>query len=907
MANEEHLLNIVARGMDEVSGPFGKVASSVGGLGSVAKSVATGGLAILAAGVAAIGVGVLATGKAVLGFSQDTSNAMKQFGAQTGLAGAELDAMKESAKNVWAEGFGDNIGEVIDDMATVRLAFGETGDELEASTQRAITLSNVLGIDVVESTAVAASMMASYGITSEEAFDIMLTGSQVGLDRMGDLSDTLNEYSGDFDRLGFTAEQTLSILNAGLEEGAFNTDVIADGFREFGIRMSEGGDGVREAIEGMGLSFDDMQARVASGGAQWGDFSAEIAAGLLSIDDELARNAAGVEIYGTKWEDIGGDVFLAASMATEGIEAMTGATDDAADAMATGIGPALERLKRGAIEAISDQLTPILDSLGEWVSERAPKAIEFLEEKWSRFWPKAKDSVMEFWGDLRPRIDNVVSWLRENIPAGIAILRSVWDSFWSRASGIASGAWGIIQPVLSTVRTWMSTNIPLAVDFLRGKWNAFWPAAVGVASGFWSVVQPVLQSVSSWLREKVPLAIGWLGDRWNAFWPIAKNAVDGFWSGTLKVLTTVVSWLREKVPAAVAWLRDGWAEFWPVARDVVLSFWERIEPGLTNVRDWIREKVPLAVKFLKDKWGEFWPEASKKLSGFWTNAAKWLSELGDSLTSLYDEHVPTMRKRWRKLWDDAGDAFVGFKEDIQSAVDWVHDRFWDFRKNTLPELKRAWDILGDGLEDISDIWNDDLKPAFDELRAVLEKDKAPLDEYTKSVDAAGESLSNILAQGFIDGVTAGVQLLTILLIVGKEAVLGYERVMFAFNDTMSNIWSGIMDVVDAVATLQLELLDLVLPDWLTPGSPTPLELGLLGINDAIRQLPDIPNVFNTGGVSPLSPATEAAGAQRGGAGATVIHVENHFGTDSVRSDEDIMRIADQITRSLELRGAVVAL
>jgi hypothetical protein len=49
---------------------------------------------------------------------------------------------------------------------------------------------------------------------------------------------------------------------------------------------------------------------------------------------------------------------------------------------------------------------------------------------------------------------------------------------------------------------------------------------------------------------------------------------------------------------------------------------------------------------------------------------------------------------------------------------------------------------------------------------------------------------------------------------------------------------------------------MVIPDWLTPGSPTPFETGLWGIVSALDAMPNMGNVFGgqalAGGMSPVA-------------------------------------------------------
>jgi len=115
-----------------------------------------------------------------------------------------------------------------------------------------------------------------------------------------------------------------------------------------------------------------------------------------------------------------------------------------------------------------------------------------------------------------------------------------------------------------------------------------------------------------------------------------------------------------------------------------------------------------------------------------------------------------------------------------------------------------------------------------------------------------------------------------------------------FENTLISIWPHIQRVrdwiqrlIDKVRELARKFAEMVLPWWMTPGSPTPLELGLKGIAGAMKDLP------------PLKFAATGAGA---GTMMQTFYVTNNFGENSVRSDRDILEIANQIERSLNLRG-----
>lgn len=71
---------------------------------------------------------------------------------------------------------------------------------------------------------------------------------------------------------------------------------------------------------------------------------------------------------------------------------------------------------------------------------------------------------------------------------------------------------------------------------------------------------------------------------------------------------------------------------------------------------------------------------------------------------------------------------------------------------------------------------------------------------------------------------------------------------------ISNVVGWFKQAIDWLSQLKEKLMNLEIPDWLTPGSPTPFEIGLMGINRALKDLnhtpfPEMMTLGNEGGQS----------------------------------------------------------
>ena len=109
-------------------------------------------------------------------------------------------------------------------------------------------------------------LMDQFGISGEEAFNLIAQGAQNGLDKNGDLLDSINEYSVHYKQLNFTAEEFFNSMINGAESGTFSVDKLGDAVKEFGIRVKDTADSTTEGFELIGLDANKMRKEFAKGG-----------------------------------------------------------------------------------------------------------------------------------------------------------------------------------------------------------------------------------------------------------------------------------------------------------------------------------------------------------------------------------------------------------------------------------------------------------------------------------------------------------------------------------------------------------------------------------------------------------------------------------------------------------------
>ena len=277
-----------------------KNGKSIGNMfGDVGKKAAKWGAGIAAAAVTA----AVAIGGMAVNTTQELNKATDSFVASTGVATEKTEQYEQVLGNIYKNNYGEDFQDIADSMAQVKTQLGEINDtELQNVTEDALALRDTFGFEVNESVRAAKMLMDQFGISSSEAYNLIAQGAQQGLDKNGDLLDSINEYSVHFKQNGLDAEEMFNVFKAGADSGAFSIDKIGDAIKEMGIRMKDGS--ADEALKSMNLNARELEAAFAEGGDKGTKAFLQIADGLANIKDPLEQNKVGVALFGTMWEDL---------------------------------------------------------------------------------------------------------------------------------------------------------------------------------------------------------------------------------------------------------------------------------------------------------------------------------------------------------------------------------------------------------------------------------------------------------------------------------------------------------------------------------------------------------------------------------------------------------------------------
>lgn len=176
---------------------------------------------------------------------------------------------------------------------------GELTDQLR---KNATAISETYGKDFKEAVIEQKSLMDDFKISAEEAFNVYNEGLARGGALNSEFGDSIREYGPLLAQSGYSAQEFINILNAGIDLGIYN-DKLPDAIKEAGISLNEQTKATRDAlVNAFGASFtDDLLKRIQSG-------KTTVADGL----DEIAQKAEKTNLNQQQLAQLTADVFKGA-------------------------------------------------------------------------------------------------------------------------------------------------------------------------------------------------------------------------------------------------------------------------------------------------------------------------------------------------------------------------------------------------------------------------------------------------------------------------------------------------------------------------------------------------------------------------------------------------------------------
>lgn len=630
-------LESIQGGFDGLLGKIQNISPEATAITETLTGLGVGGVVGVTAVAGAVGGMALAI-KTGVSQAMELDDAMAKFQAQTGASSNEMNKFKNIARDVWSNNFGEDVSDVADMMARVKQQMQGISDvDLKNVTEDLLTLRDTFGMDENETLRGAQQLMKQFGISAQEAFDLMATGAQNGLNKSDELGDNISEYSGKFKQAGYSAEEYFQLMQNGLDGGAYNLDKVNDAINEVTTRLVDGN--IEGALDSFDTKTQDVFKAWQEGRKTQKDVVNAIVEDISRTTNQQEKLNKTATAFGTMGEDFNAGFIESLTTVGNKYKDVQGAMDKVKDIANGGLKNALSGLGRTFLNSftpIGEAITPILSGIIGLITV----AIQGIQQGFA----KVGEVISSVFGSIDTSgITNIVS----------------------QVSDVLAPAFDKVKGAIEQMKVALE---PIAKDILS-KIIEVIQNIVNQAQKILTVVGPpilaIIQKIISVVTEMIPVITSIL------------TVVGSVISGIISFISMVVTYVGTAIATILGFIMP----IVEIISTIVANIWSVILTVATNIWSKVSEVVTAIIEFVTN----LFKSISDIINKIWSKIQEVMGKVGDKVKGVIDD----INKYFNNIKSTVSDVFNNIWSKVQGVMDKVGNKI----SNVLQGIQNAWSGL----------------------------------------------------------------------------------------------------------------------------------------------------------------------------------------------------------------------
>ena len=542
--------------------------------------------------------GTLATAATAIGglainSQKNMDQAMNSFIAQTGIAKNESAEWKKALEDIYKGNYGESFEDIANSMALASQELYEFDpSQIKAVTENALALRDTFGVEVNESIRASKALITQFGISADEAYNLMAHGAQNSLDFSGELVDNINEYSVQFGKLGLSAEDMFNIFQSGSDAGAWNLDKIGDAVKEFSIRAIDGSNTTIEGFTKLGLNSDEMAKKFAAGGDTAKKAFYETIDAIKAMDDPVQQSIVGVDLFGTMWEDLGPEVVTQLGSIRDMYDGTADSMNKIKEVKYDDIGSMFEGLKRNVemlLLPLGNALMPLIVSIMNLVLNNMPLIeglINQLTPVITQLFTALIPPIQTFIETALPMIATLTEQI---LPIFISLLTTLLPPIMEIVQALLPVFVELIQMLLPPILQIVEMILPLLLSLIQPLLPLLQPI-LSLLQPFIDLLMLILQPLTQLLNVILPPLMSLLNiiiqtiiPMLSAQFTYVANIIGSVFGNALSYITSQVQVVKNIFMSIIDFIKNVFTGNWRGAWENVKNIFSNIISGIANV------------------------------------------------------------------------------------------------------------------------------------------------------------------------------------------------------------------------------------------------------------------------------------------------------------------------------------
>ena len=783
---------------------------------------------------------------------------MKEFGGKVESVGKGLTThVTLPLAAVGAAGV-KNFAEVDKTMQLTNKTMGNTAEQAELL-DRAMKEAAANSTFGMGDAANATLNFARAGLNAEQAAAALAPAMNLAAGEGGNLDTvsaglvaTINGFHGSFDEAGYYAD----VFAAACNNSALDVDSLSDAMSVAAPIFAAAGYTVNDAALYMGVmanngieadkaanSLKTGLARLVSPAKEGAEKMAELGISVTNADgtmkdsitiqrelheafgrlSESEQIAAASAIFGknqmapwlalinTAPEDVG--------KLDESLRSCAGTTDEMAQAMMSGFG--------GSIEKLKSSIDVLVTSIGQALAPTIQKVIDFIQQlvdKFNALSPAQQEtivkiglivaaagplliilgkvisavgtimtfapqivtavqSIMSIGSTLMGGLQSLWATLLANpitlIIAAIALLVAAFKHLWDTNEEFRAAITAIWENIVSKIQEFcqgivdrlnaLGFDFTSIVDVLKAAWDGFCQVLAPVFEAAFSVISTVLSSTLDIITGLLDVFIGLFTGNWSQLWTGVTEIFSGVWSGITGLMDAALNLLVSLADTVLAWFGTNWEQCWTGVKTVFETVWSGITAFFT---DTLPATFTAFVEFFR---------------GVWDGVKEFFSSVWQSLTEVAST-------AWETIQNVVTVAVMAIAEFISAANEIISLPFQFIWENCKEIILTAWTAIQETVSTALEAVSTAISTAW---QSVQEITATAYEAITTAIMTAWTSIQEFIApilEALCSAVSAAWEA------IQSATASAWEAVSSATSAAWEAVKSAVETVVNAISS-----------------------------------------------------------------------------------------------------------
>ena len=740
-----------------------KIEEAGGKLAAAGDTIAGAGKKISVLSAAVVGVGA-----AAVQTTAEFDAAMSKVAAVSGAAGAELDALRDKAREM-GEKTKFSASEAAEAMNYMAMAGWKTEDMLNGL-DGIMNLAAASGEDLATTSDIVTDALTAFGLTASDSghfADILAAASSNANTNVSMMGETFKYCAPIAGALGFSAEDTAEAIglmaNAGIKSTQAGTALrtimnnLAGEIKICGASLGEttiattNADGsmrdlsdiladCRTAFAGLTESEKASTAESLVGKNAMSGFLALMNAGeqdVQKLSSAIANcNGSAVSMAETMQDNLSGQITILKSQLQELAISFGDMLMPLIRKIVSAVQSFVDRLNEMdegtrkavlAIGAIVAALGPFLVILGTTISKigTAMQGFTTLAAGIKKL-GVGVDGASGLFGKLGAAVGGVSAPVLA-VVAVLATLTAAFMHLWHTNDGFREAIlsiWGKIKDTLSGFCQGIVDRLNALgfeftdiLDVLKTAWDAFCSVLAPLFEGVFNHIANILSTVTGVITGILDVFIGVFTGNWSQAWTGVREIFSSVWNGISSFFTNILDTIRGVADVALGWFGTSWNEVWTNAKTFFENIWNGIVSFFTSVWDGLCNTVQTAVMLIGSilqaafdiitlPFRFIWENCKETITGAWENIKSTVSTAVNAVSSVISAVMTTIQTVIRSVWDAIHAKVSAVVNAISTTVTTVFNAIKSVASTVWNGVKTSISSVVDGISSkVSSVFN----------------------------------------------------------------------------------------------------------------------------------------------------------------------------------------------------------